>query len=125
MQRKSRNDSGISLPLLPPSSGALLAKLIVTQVVRNVPIAYATHVHQSKPTTTIPSQFNPAHLLAPYFSRVKVKLSPCLSDQNAMKTYGGVDAWIHVFSTSALVGGEWSASRTGRLIPQERAPGTH
>jgi hypothetical protein len=29
------------------------------------------------------------------------------------------------FLTSALDGGEWSASRTGRLTPRERAPGTH
>jgi hypothetical protein len=27
-----------------------------------------------------------------------------------MKTYGGVDVQIHIFLTSALVGGEWSAS---------------
>jgi hypothetical protein len=27
--------------------------------------------------------------------------------------------------TSAPVGGEWSASRPGRLTPEERAPGTH
>jgi hypothetical protein len=37
----------------------------------------------------------------------------------AMKTYGGV------FLTSALVGGEWSASRTGRFTARERGPGTH
>jgi hypothetical protein len=29
------------------------------------------------------------------------------------------------FLTSALVGGEWSASRTSRFTPGERAPGTH
>jgi hypothetical protein len=29
------------------------------------------------------------------------------------------------FLTSALDGGEWSASRPGRLSPGERAPGTH
>jgi hypothetical protein len=28
-----------------------------------------------------------------------------------MKTYGGVDVQIHVFLTSTLAGGEWSASR--------------
>jgi hypothetical protein len=28
-----------------------------------------------------------------------------------MKAYGGVDAWIHIFLTSALAGGEWPASR--------------
>jgi len=27
--------------------------------------------------------------------------------------------------TSALDGGEWSASRPGRFIPRERAPDTH
>jgi hypothetical protein len=42
-----------------------------------------------------------------------------------MKVYGGVDVQIHVISTSTLVGGEWSASRSGHLIPGETAPGTH
>jgi hypothetical protein len=42
-----------------------------------------------------------------------------------MKAYGGVDVYIHIFLTSALVGGEWSASRLGRFTPGERAPGTH
>jgi hypothetical protein len=30
-----------------------------------------------------------------------------------------------VFFTSALVGGEWSASRQDRFTPEEKAPGTH
>jgi hypothetical protein len=34
-----------------------------------------------------------------------------------MKTYGGVDVQIHIFLTSALVGGEWSVSRPGRFTP--------
>jgi hypothetical protein len=33
-----------------------------------------------------------------------------------MKAYGGVDMWIHVFLTSALVGGECSASRPGPFL---------
>jgi hypothetical protein len=37
-----------------------------------------------------------------------------------MKTYVGVDVQIHIFLTSALVGGEWSASR-----PCCFTPGTH
>jgi hypothetical protein len=28
-----------------------------------------------------------------------------------MKAYGGVDVYIHILLTSALVRGEWSASR--------------
>jgi hypothetical protein len=42
-----------------------------------------------------------------------------------MKTYGGVDVSIKLFLTSALVGGEWSASCPGRFTPGERAPRTH
>jgi hypothetical protein len=42
-----------------------------------------------------------------------------------MKAYGGVDVYIHVFFTSALAGGEWSASRPCRFTPGERSPGSH
>jgi hypothetical protein len=34
-----------------------------------------------------------------------------------MKAYGGVDVWIHVFLTSALVGGVWQTSRPCRFTP--------
>jgi hypothetical protein len=42
-----------------------------------------------------------------------------------MKAYGGVNVQIYIFLTSALAGGEWSASRPGRITPDERVPGTH
>jgi hypothetical protein len=42
-----------------------------------------------------------------------------------MKAYGGVDVQIHIFFTSALVGGELSVSRPCRFTPRERSPGTH
>jgi hypothetical protein len=42
-----------------------------------------------------------------------------------MKAYGGVGVQIHIFLISALVEGEWSASRTGRFTHGERALGTH
>jgi hypothetical protein len=42
-----------------------------------------------------------------------------------MKTEGGLDAQIHVFLTSALVGGECSASRPGRFNPVKRTPVSH
>jgi hypothetical protein len=32
---------------------------------------------------------------------------------------------MHIFLTSALAGGEWSASRLGRINPGERTPSTH
>jgi hypothetical protein len=42
-----------------------------------------------------------------------------------MNAYGGVDVSIHIFFTSALVEDELWASRQGRFIPGERAPGNH
>jgi hypothetical protein len=42
-----------------------------------------------------------------------------------MKAYEGVAAFIHAFLTWELVGGEWSASRTGRFTPEERDTGIH
>jgi hypothetical protein len=39
-----------------------------------------------------------------------------------MKAYVGVDVQIHVFFTSELAGGEWSASRPGHFTPEERPP---
>jgi hypothetical protein len=52
-------------------------------------------------------------------------LSLCLTNYYAMKAYGGVDIWSHIFLTAALVGGEWTASRPGRFNPRERALDTH
>jgi hypothetical protein len=42
-----------------------------------------------------------------------------------MKAYGGVDVQIHIFLTSALPGGEWSALHPRRFNPGERTPGTY
>jgi hypothetical protein len=47
---------------------------------------------------------------------VKVKSScPCLIKHYSIKEYGGVDVQIHIFLTSTLAGGVWSASRPGRF----------
>jgi hypothetical protein len=55
-----------------------------------------------------------------------VKLFLCLLIKHyVMNAYGGVDVLIHVFLTSTLVGGEWSASHSGRFTPGERARGSH
>jgi hypothetical protein len=42
-----------------------------------------------------------------------------------MKAYWEWMYRIHIFLTSALAEGEWSASRPGRFTPGEGAPGTH
>jgi hypothetical protein len=42
-----------------------------------------------------------------------------------MKAYWEVDVYVHIFFTSVVVGGEWSASRLFLFTPREGAPGTH
>jgi hypothetical protein len=39
-----------------------------------------------------------------------------------MKAYREVDVQIHIFLTSALVGGEWSDRLNGRFTPQGKSP---
>jgi hypothetical protein len=54
-----------------------------------------------------------------------VKLSLCLSKHYAMKAYEGDYIHIQVSLTSALLGGDWSASRPDRFTSGERVHGTH
>jgi len=42
-----------------------------------------------------------------------------------METFGTLDVYLYAFSTSALDGGEWLASRFGHFTHEERAPGAH
>jgi hypothetical protein len=39
-----------------------------------------------------------------------------------MKTYGGVNVYIHAFLTSTIVGVEWSVSLPGRFTPEKDLP---
>jgi hypothetical protein len=39
-----------------------------------------------------------------------------------MMTYREVDVQIHILLTSALVGGEWPASRPCRFTPEKEPP---
>jgi hypothetical protein len=52
--------------------------------------------------------------------KVKVKLSLCLLSVLGEWRYSSTHSL-----TSALDGGEWSASRPGHFTPRERVPGTH
>jgi hypothetical protein len=59
-------------------------------------------------------------------AKAKVKLSLCFNW--APRHEGVLGEWRYSSNhslTSALNGGEWSASRPGRFTPRERAPGTH
>jgi hypothetical protein len=53
----------------------------------------------------------------PHWS-VKVKIKSYLTKYHAMKAYEGMEIELHAFLTSALEGGEWSASRRGRFTPR-------
>jgi hypothetical protein len=78
---------------------------------------------KSKPRH-LPRSHSPYWVTYPDASVIIIKLSLCLTKHHSMKAYW---EWrYNTYSlTSALDGGEWSASRPGRFTPRERAPGTH
>jgi hypothetical protein len=58
--------------------------------------------------------------------KAKIELSLCIN--RAPRHEGVLGEWRYSSThslTSALDGSEWSASRTGRFTPRERAPGAH
>jgi hypothetical protein len=57
--------------------------------------------------------------------KVKMQLSMFLTKHHAVKTYWGVEIYLHTFLTPKVCGGEWSASYIGRFTPRERAPVKH
>jgi hypothetical protein len=60
--------------------------------------------------------------------KVKVKVNMSLCFKWAPRRESILGEWRYSsshFLTSALDRGEWSASRSGRFAPRERAPGTH
>jgi hypothetical protein len=59
-------------------------------------------------------------------TRQKVTLSLCFFNWKPFhEGVLGVEVQLHTFSTSALGGGEWSASCLGSFTPRGRASGTH
>jgi len=44
---------------------------------------------------------------------------------HSTKTYWGVEAYLHAFLTSALVGGKWLASCLGRFTYEETSADIH
>jgi hypothetical protein len=60
------------------------------------------------------------------WDKVKVRLPLCFNWTPRHEGVLGEQRYSSTHSlTSALDGGEWSASRPGRFTPRERAPGTH
>jgi hypothetical protein len=55
-------------------------------------------------------------------AKVKIKLILCLIKPHAMKICAVVEVHFHAFLTSALDGGEWSASRPRSLYLQGKSP---
>jgi hypothetical protein len=46
----------------------------------------------------------------------------CLIGHHTMKTYWGLEVYLHSFLTSALDGGEWSVSLNGHFFPLGKSP---
>jgi hypothetical protein len=76
--------------------------------------------HQVK-TIVLRYDMKISHLFST-ISYIKVKLSLYLIKHYAMKTYGRVKVQLHDFLTSALDGGELSASRPGCFTLRGKSP---
>jgi hypothetical protein len=74
----------------------------------------------------LPSRFPPRlSCISVLPHKGKGKVVPVLTEHHYLKTYWGVELWLHALLTSTLDGGEWSASHPGLFFPRERAPGAH
>jgi len=73
---------------------------------------------------TIQSESNPSHTFTPCFSNIEGKFVPVLFFNWGSHHEGVLELYRHVFLTSALDWGEWSASRPGRFTSRERVPDT-
>jgi hypothetical protein len=49
----------------------------------------------------------------------------CLTKHHAVRMYWGVEVYLHEFLTSALDGGEWSGSPSGRFTLGVKVPCNH
>lgn len=58
-------------------------------------------------------------------TRPKHNVVPMVNKHQLMKMYGELEAYLHVFLTSALKGEAWAASLYGRFILGERASGIY
>jgi hypothetical protein len=63
------------------------------------------------------------HILHRFFFGMG-KRQICLCPRHIGRRIGGVRVQLHSFLISTLGGGAWTASRTGRFHPRERAPKT-
>jgi hypothetical protein len=82
--------------------------------------------HRRPHGTSLDSQKH-VSLQSPFTTQITIsgiKFSLCFKHY-AMKTYGGVDVQIHIFLSSALDGGECSATSPGCFTPGENALCTH
>jgi hypothetical protein len=83
-------------------------------------VSFCSSPNLSQGLTKLSLQFSEmirSHILLRPGGSVKVKgeAVPMFNEfmHYTMMVHGGVDVYIHIFLTSALVGGEWSASRPG------------
>jgi hypothetical protein len=88
-----------------------------------------SHLWLGAPNHLFPSVFPTKSFLWKshlFMCATKVKFSPCFNW--APRHEGVLGEWRYRSThslTSALDGGEWSASRPAHFTPRERAPGTH
>jgi hypothetical protein len=101
----------------------------ISQLLWNLKVHYRVTwaLHWSLPWTTW-IQSTPSHFISLTSKKVKVKLSLCFFFNWSPRCEGVLGKWRYRSThslTSAIDGGELSASRPGRFIPRGRVPDTH
>jgi hypothetical protein len=86
----------------------------------------ATEVNSRRVVSVLEPEFSDMDNLVCFLQSTNFRMSGCFNWTPRHEGVLGERKYSSIHSlTSALHGGEWSASRSGRFTPRERAPGTH
>jgi hypothetical protein len=99
------------------STGNDVGLKIYTKEIKHMFMPYHQNGKQSYYTKTANKSFKNSVQIFANNRKLKVKSFTCLTKYHPMKTYGGVEVRLHIFSGLALEKVGLSVSRPGRFTP--------
>jgi hypothetical protein len=98
------------------SSSSVLPQWAGTAVTRQTPVRELTSSNSGRELAVL-SLFVGLLSLSRLILGQRQSCNWSLIKHHTIQVYVGVNVWLHAFLTSALDGGEWSASRPGHFPP--------